>query len=275
MARKETVVNRITSFDESWDNNHTGQEVEDFITTKLIEADGEKIIGMTYDENQQLILHKANNKTVQTLVSVVTPKYYYKIKLYGIRIDSDNEKIYTAANANITVQYTPERTIEVGVMLYAISVTSTISNKIGPFDVKFQLGTQRGVFKVNNIPYKDCITDSNNAITGVVYPDPVANIAWIDITSLFTVTQTNANLSATVVKSDTIVTDTLSLRITNQKIDLVYDTDSALVNISAAQFTLKGGSVGDYHLEGFNNGVNFGKTEDGSITLTNLNVGLN
>ena len=57
MARKETVVNRITSFDESWDNNHTGQEVEDFITTKLIEADGEKIIGMSY-ENQKLILHK-------------------------------------------------------------------------------------------------------------------------------------------------------------------------------------------------------------------------
>ena len=49
MARKERVVNRITSYDESWDNNHTGQEVEDFITTKLIEADGEKIIGMTYE----------------------------------------------------------------------------------------------------------------------------------------------------------------------------------------------------------------------------------
>jgi hypothetical protein len=48
MARKETVVNRITSFDESWDNSHTGQEVEDFITTKLIEADGEKITNMSY-----------------------------------------------------------------------------------------------------------------------------------------------------------------------------------------------------------------------------------
>ena len=79
MARKETVVNRITSFDESWDNNHTGQEVEDFITTKLMEADGEKITNMSYVD-QQLILHKANNETVQTLVSVVTPKYYYKIK---------------------------------------------------------------------------------------------------------------------------------------------------------------------------------------------------
>lgn len=274
MARKETVVNRITSFDESWDNNHTGQEVEDFITTKLIEADGEKITNMSYVD-QQLILHKANGNTIKTEVSVITPKYYYGIKLYGIRIDSDNDKIYTAANTQVTIQYTPERKIEAGVILYAISQTSNINDQIGPFDVKFQLGNQRGVFKVNNIPYKDCITDSNNAITGVVYPDPVANIAWIDITSLFTVTQTNANLSATVVKSDTIVTDTLSLRITNQKIDLVYNTDSALVNISAAQFTLKGGSVGDYHLEGFNNGVSIGKTANGNVTVTGLTPGLN
>ena len=274
MARKETVVNRITSYDESWDNNHTGQEVEDFITTKLIEADGEKIIGMTY-ENEQLVLHKANNETVQANVSVITPENSYGIKLYGIRVDKDNDKIYTAANNDVTIQYTPERTIEVGVMLYAISVTSTINNKIGPFDVKFQLGTQRGVFRVNNIPYEDCITDSNNTITGVVYPDPVANIAWVNITSLFTVTQTKVNLSATV-QADTSVTDTLALKITNQKIDLKYSSStSVLVNTNSAQFTLEGGAIRDYHLEGFNNGINFGKTEDGSITLTNLNVGLN
>ena len=226
MARKETVVNRITSFDESWDNNHTGQEVEDFITTKLIEADGEKIVGMTY-ENEQLVLHKANNETVQTDVSVITPEYSYGIKLYGIRIDKNNDKIYTASNNDVTIQYTPERTIEVGVMLYAISVTSTINNKIGPFDVKFQLGNQRGVFRVNNIPYEDCITDSNNTITGVIYPDPVASIAWIDITSLFTVTQKNAILSA-IVQADTSVTDTLALKITNQKIDLKLYTEEEI-----------------------------------------------
>lgn len=273
MARKETVVNRITSFDESWDNNHTGQEVEDFITTKLIEADGEKIIGMTY-EDSQLILHKANNETIQAEVSVITPENYYGIKLYGIRVDKDNDKIYTAANNDVTIQYTPERTIEAGVMLYAISVTSTINDKIGPFDVKFQLGTQREIFRVNNIPYKDCIIDNNNAITGVVYPDPVANIAWIDITSLFTVTQKNANLSATV-QANTSVSDTLTLKITNQKIDLTYSSTSALVNISQAQFTLNGGTVSDYHLEGFNNGVDFGKTDNGNITVAGLTPGLN
>ena len=128
MARKETVVNRITSFDESWDNNHTGQEVEDFITTKLIEADGEKITNMSYVD-QQLILHKANGDTVKTEVSVITPKYYYGIKLYGIRIDSDNDKIYTTANTEVTIQYTPERKIEAGVILYAISQTANITIK--------------------------------------------------------------------------------------------------------------------------------------------------
>ena len=274
MARKETVVNRITSYDESWDNNHTGQEVEDFITTKLIEADGEKIIGMTYDENQQLILHKANNKTVQTLVSVVTPKYYYKIKLYGIRIDSDNEKIYTAANANITVQYTPERKVEAGVILYAISRTTLDTDQLGPFDVKFELGTQKAIFRVNNIPHEHCIIN-NGILEGVDYPDIVANIAWVDITSLFTVSQSNKILKATV-KADTTANNELNLPIYIQKIDLKYSSNtSVLVNTDSAQFTLEGGDISNYHLEGFNNGVNFGKTEDGSITLTNLNVGLN
>ena len=274
MARKETVVNRITSYDESWDNNHTGQEVEDFITTKLIEADGEKIIGMTYDENQQLILHKANNKTVQTLVSVVTPKYYYKIKLYGIRIDSDNEKIYTAANANITVQYTPERKVEAGVILYAISRTTSDTDQLGPFDVKFELGTQRAIFSVNNIPHEHCIIN-NGILEGVDYPDIVANITWVDITSLFTISQSNKILKATV-QADTTANNELNLPIYIQKIDLKYSSStSVLVNTDSAQFTLEGGSISDYHLEGFNNGVNFGKTEDGSITLTNLNVGLN
>ena len=122
--KRENLANPIESFDESWDNNHTGQEVEDFITTKLIEADGEKIIGMTY-ENQQLILHKANNDTVSAEVSVITPTYYYGIKLYGIRVDGDNNKIYTAANSDVTIQYTPERRVEAGVIMYAISQTTT------------------------------------------------------------------------------------------------------------------------------------------------------
>ena len=273
MARKETVVNRITSFDESWDNNHTGQEVEDFITTKLIEADGEKIIGMTY-ENQQLILHKANNETVQAEVSVITPTYYYGIKLYGIRIDSDNERIYTAANADVTVQYTPERKVEAGVILYAISRTTSDTDQLGPFDVKFELGTQKSIFRVNNVPHEHCVFD-NGILVGVDYSDVVANIAWVDITSLFAVSQSNKILKATV-QADTNVSNELDLPIHIQKIDLKYSSStSVLVNTDSAQFTLEGGAIRDYHLEGFNNGVNFGKTEDGSITLTNLNVGLN
>ena len=272
MAKRENLANPIQDLETVWDG-HTGQEVETFITDELEKADGEKITNMSY-VNQQLILQKKNGDVIQTEVSVITPTYYYGIKLYGIRVDGDNNKVYTAANTDVTIQYTPERKIEAGVIMYAISQTTSINDQIGPFDVKFQLGTQRGIFRVNNIPYTDCVIDSNNAITGVVYPDPVANIAWVDITSLFTVTQTNANLSA-VVQADTSVTDTLALKITNQKIDLVYSSLSALVNVSQAQFTLNGGAVRDYHLEGFNNGVDFGKTANGSVTVTGLTPGLN
>lgn len=74
MAKRENLASPIESFDTIWDG-HTGQEVETFITDQLEKADGEKIIGMTY-ENQQLILRKANNETVSAEVSVITPTYY-------------------------------------------------------------------------------------------------------------------------------------------------------------------------------------------------------
>jgi hypothetical protein len=47
MAKRENLVHPIEGFDEIWDN-HTGQEVETFITDKLQKADGEKITNMSY-----------------------------------------------------------------------------------------------------------------------------------------------------------------------------------------------------------------------------------
>ena len=272
MAIRQNLTNPIQNYETIWDN-HTGQEVETFITDKLMGAEGEKIVAVSY-EDQQLTLHKANNTTISAEVSVITPTYYYGIKLYGIRVDSSNDKIYTAANNSVTVQYTPERKIEAGVIMYAISHTTTIRDQIGPFDVRFQLGqTQKQVFRVNNLPYEHCIID-NGTLVGVDYDDVVANITWIDITSLFQTSQTNAYLSATVL-ADTSATNQLALQITNQKIDLVYDSASVITNNSSVQFTLVGGTPSNYHLEGFNNGVDFGKSANGTIAVTDLTPGLN
>jgi len=47
MAKRENLAHPIESFNEIWDQ-HTGQEVETFITDKLEKAEGEKIIGMSY-----------------------------------------------------------------------------------------------------------------------------------------------------------------------------------------------------------------------------------
>jgi hypothetical protein len=140
--------------------------------------------------------------------------------------------------------------------------------------VKFQLGNLRSVFKVNNLPYADCIID-NGTLIGVNYPDPENHVVWVDITSLFATSQNKANLSATV-QADTTITDKLNLNITVQKIDLAYSSStSVIVNTNNAQFTLNGGATSDYHIEGFNNGTNFGRTENGILTLTNLTPGLN
>ena len=112
MARKETVVNRITSFDESWDNNHTGQEVEDFITTKLMEADGEKITNMSYVD-QQLILHKAKIERVFVATVMQSLNYYIDNMIEycnenNIIIDNFERsqlKLIQKAIKNITIDY--------------------------------------------------------------------------------------------------------------------------------------------------------------------------
>jgi len=108
----------------------------------------------------------------------------------------------------------------------------------------------------------------------VNYPDPENHITWVDITSLFATSQTDAKLSA-IVQADTTANNELALKVTVQKISLSYSSStSVLVHNNMAQFTLVGGSTNDYKLEGFNNGVNF-TTDNGSLIVSNLTPGLN
>ena len=75
MAIHENLANSIANkekpFEELWEN-HSGMEVEDFITRNLI-VDG------NYDGNSEVLsLMKADGKAIEIPVSVQTPTYIYE-----------------------------------------------------------------------------------------------------------------------------------------------------------------------------------------------------
>lgn len=272
MAKFENLPNQIPDLNTEWDG-HSGMEVEDFISRKLEQAN---VVDMQYDATtSKLTIVKENGEKIDAEVSVIPPTYSYGILVYGVVLDNDFTKIYTDANNSLLMQYNSDRNVKVGIAMYAVATTSVTTDRIGPFNVKISYGTQSGVFKVNNIKYDQCIIDSSTGeITGVNIPsDQIAtSLAWIDITSLFTKTQSAKKITAQVVDNpDT--SNTLNLPITTEVITLSYTGETVLAN-NLANFSLVGGTVSNYHLEGFNNGQAF-TTSGGVLNYSSLTSGLN
>ena len=275
MAKFEDLPNKIENLETEWDQ-HSGMEVEDFITRRIENVEGQDITNAEYNpETGILSIIKKNGEKVETEVSVVPPTYSYGIMVYGVMLDNDEDKIYTAANGSLLMQYNSDKNVKVGIAMYAISTTTVTVDRIGPFNVKISYGSQSGTFRVANIKYEQCITDpSTGEITGInVSPEEIKDtLAWIDITSLFTKTQSSKKITAQVV-DDPDVTDTLELSITTEVITLNY-TGEIVVTNNLASFSLTGGTTSNYHLEGFNNGSQF-STSGGTLGYSNLVAGLN
>lgn len=181
-------------------------------------------------------------------VSVITPEYNYGLMLYGVRVDGGTP--YTEVNSNLLTSYVPGKKFELGVILFATITTSKTLDRIGNFDLKVSFGGKSEIFKSKTVPYSSCIIN-NGVITGTT--TPIEEIAWIDITSLFTSSINKQKISA-VVQDDTEIKDTLELTITNDVISLSY-AGEVIVNQNQANFTLTGtNNLGSYRLEGFNNG---------------------
>lgn len=266
MAIYENLANKINNTDTAWEG-HTGQEVEDFVCRKLKEAN---IESASYDSGTSILtLTKESGQNLEVEVSVITPEYNYGMMLYGVRVDGNI--IYTEANSNLLTSYVPGKKFELGVILYATITTSKTIDRIGNFDIKVSFGGKSEIYKSKTVPYESCII-TNGVITSTT--TPIEDIAWIDITSMFTNSINKQKISA-VVQDDTEIKDTLDLTITNDVINLSYFGD-IIVNQNQAIFTLKGtNSQNNYRLEGFNNGIEITSPGDGKMQYSNLTSGLN
>lgn len=275
MAKFDDLPNQIKDLETEWDQ-HSGMEVEDFITRRIESVEGQDITSASYNAQTGILsIIKENGEKVETEVSVIPPTYSYGIMVYGVMLDNNPEKIYTAANGSLLMQYNSDKNIKVGIAMYAVATTSVTTDRIGPFNVKISYGSQSGTFRVANIKYDQCIIDSSTGkITGVnVSQEEIINtLAWIDVTSLFTKTQSSKKITAQVI-DDPDVQDTLDLSITTEVITLNYSGEIVVSN-NLASFSLTGGTTSNYHLEGFNNGQTF-STAGGTLSYNSLSSGLN
>lgn len=275
MAKFENLPNQITDLATEWDG-HSGMEVEDFISRKIEDAENAEVVQMQYDQaTGTLTLLKQGGEKVETEVSVIPPTYSYGILVYGVMLDNDSSKIYTAANSSLLMQYNSDRNVKIGIAMYAVATTSVTTDRIGPFNVHISYGTQSGTYRVSNIKYDQCIIDpSTGEITGVNIPSDeiVTKLAWIDATNLFTRSQQAKKITATVV-DDPDTNSTLDLPITTEVISLSYNGEIVL-NSNLVNFSITGGTVSSYHLEGFNNGQAI-TTSGGVLGFSGLTSGLN
>ena len=249
------LVEPIQDLETKWEGK-SGMAVEDFLTRKLENLDGNNITEIVY-ENETLTVKKADGTTVETQVTVVPPQYNFGILTYGIRFDGSNT-IYTASDAEVLFQYRSERKVEVGIALYA---TTTLSDKVtdrqGPFNVKIAYGSRSATFKVAPIKREYCILDPNTlAVTGFTVAP--TEIAWIDVTELFNKSNSGAQITSTIISDDIseTISSTLSSKVITEIISLSYNGDYIIDNPSVV-FTLTGGNVNNYKLVGFDNGSRF------------------
>lgn len=273
MSKFENIVGQFNSYDEPWDGK-TGMAVEDFITRKLQSGNIESI---SY-ENSLLTLHKADGSTVETTVTVETPTYDYGVYVYGLRITDANGKsnIYTSNDESIVSQYTSGKLYEVGIAIYATSSTSvSVSDKVGAVKTKISYGSRSKTLRVSNIPYADCITNSEGNISGIVgtTEEIINKISWVDITELFTVAQSAMQISAQIQEEGfTDKKHTLSSKITTEVLKLTY-VGQYVNKTRTASFNLTGGS-GTYKLEIYINGTKKTDVPEG-MSYPNLVSGLN
>lgn len=273
MSKFENIFGQFDSYDEPWEGK-TGMAVEDFITRKLQSGNIESI---SY-ENSLLTLHKADGSTVETTVTVETPTYDYGVYVYGLKITNTNgvSTIYTSLNDTVVSQYTSGKLYEVGIAIYATSSTSvSVSDKVGAVKTKVSYGSRSKSLRISNIPYADCIINSEGNISGIVgTAEEIANkVAWVDVTDLFTIAQSNMQISAQIQEEGfTDKKHTLSSKITTEVLKLTY-VGQYVNKTRTASFNLTGGS-GTYKLEIYINGTKKTDVPEG-MSYPNLVSGLN
>lgn len=257
MAIFENLENRIDALNEPW-NEKTGQQVEDLISRHLVNS-------MDF-ANSTLTLRDYNgNSIASTRVTVETPSYDQDVLIVAVRI---NGTIYKTGE--VVMQCNSKSKVELAVATSHTSTTQSfgVQDAAGAVKVKIQYGVNSMETTVAPYPLNDFTLDSSG--TKIEHLNKAdSELRWVNITELFTDSQ-ESTITATLVDYPQ-KSSILDVTIKSQKISLSY-TGNVISN--NAEFTLKGGSPADYHLEGYLNAHPI-NTTDGNLFYNELQSGLN
>lgn len=272
MAIYETLSGRITDTNVAWQDK-SGQHVEDFICQSISDLKGNDIKSGNYNiKDTMLNLVKVNGDVIPIEISVVPPTYNYGLKIFGIKI---GDVPYDNTDITHIIQSNTEVSLLVGVYGTIQTVGDPIDrggqiNAIITYqssDGKTSLNTQIGLLSKNSFTY-----NTNGDIIGITV-DPVE----IPIKDLFTEYQENGSITVKLLpNSSENVSEkstTSVFKITCEVPTLTYSSDSYNISGSEVSFTLKGGTNGNYILEGYNNGEAL--SPQSNLTYKGITPGLN
>lgn len=257
MAIFKDLENKIESLETPW-NEKTGQQVEDLISRHLVNS-------MDF-ANSTLTLRDYNGDAItSTRVTVETPSYDQDVLVVAVRI---NGTIYKTGE--VVMQCNSKSKVELAVATSHTSTTQSfgVQDAAGAVKVKIQYGVNSMETTVAPYSLNDFTLDSSG--TKIEHLNKAdSELRWVNITELFTDSQ-ESTIIVTLVDYPQ-KSSILNVTIKSQKISLSY-TGNVISN--NAEFTLKGGSPTDYHLEGYLN-ANRINTTDGNLSYNTLRSGLN
>lgn len=272
MAIYETLSGRITDTNVPWQDK-SGQHVEDFICQSISDLKGNDIKSGTYNiKTKMLNLVKVNEDVIPIEISVVPPTYNYGLKIFGIKIGD-------VPYDNTDVTHIIQSNTEVSLLVGVYGTIQTVGDPVdrgGQIDAvityqssdgKTSLNTQIGLLSKNSFTY-----NTNGDIIGITV-DPVE----IPIKDLFTEYQESGTITVKLLpNSSENVSEkstTSVFKITCEVPTLTYSSDSYNISGSEVSFTLKGGTTGNYILEGYNNGEVL--SPQSNLTYKGITPGLN
>lgn len=284
MAVRQNLADRIPDFEEEWDG-HTGQEVETFITEKLIEADNNQITGAKF-VGTTLTLEKKGADPIDVQVVIAEPTYTYNIYVYGLVLNGDYNNIKRAGDTLIT-QYSSGKTFHLGVAFVAYTDTVGSKNNITAAQpITISYNDKHANYNVIPISYDKVITDSQGVITGFANGvDPVQDLAWIDVTSLFTESNSGQITASYSIESKSdgqykLFEGSYTLpiaNIINEVVNLKYN-GAIVSNITTADFITDSDST-NYKLQGWviknHNAEQMETIALDNLSYTGLTAGLN
>lgn len=256
MAIFKDLENKI-ELETPW-NEKTGQQVEDLISRHLVNS-------MDFANSTLTLRNYSGDAITSTRVTVETPSYDQDVLVVAVRI---NGTIYKTGE--VVMQCNSKSKVELAVATSHTSTTQSfgVQDAAGAVKVKIQYGVNGMETTVAPYALRDFTLDSSG--TKIEHLNKAdSELKWINITELFTDSQ-ESTITATLVDYPQ-KSSVLNVSIKSQKISLSYTGNVVSNN---AEFTLKGGSPADYHLEGYLN-ANRIYTTDGNLSYNELKPGLN